>query len=45
MQVQIGNIRTHTNFDVGASVDIKDLGNATGTVVLDLNENAILVLL
>ena len=37
---EIGNIRTHTNFDAGASVDIKDLGNATGTVVLDLNENA-----
>ena len=37
-----GNIRTHTNFDAfGASVDIKDLGNAAGTVaVLDLNENA-----
>ena len=37
---EIGNIRTHTNFDAGASVDIKDLGNATGTIVLDLNENA-----
>ena len=37
---EIPNIRTHTNFDAGASVDIKDLGNATGTVVLDLNENA-----
>ena len=37
---EIGNIRTHTNFDAGASVDIKDLGNATGTVVLDLNENS-----
>ena len=37
---EIGNIRTHTNFDAGASVDIKDLGNTTGTVVLDLNENA-----
>ena len=37
---EIGNIRTHTNFDAGASVDIKDLGTATGTVVLDLNENA-----
>ena len=37
---EIGNIRTHTNFDSGASVDIKDLGSSTGTVVLDLNENA-----
>ena len=37
---EIGNIRTHTNFDAGASVDIKDLGNATGTEVLALNENA-----
>ena len=37
---EISNIRTHTNFDAGASQDIKDLGNATGTVVLDLNENA-----
>ena len=37
---EIGNIRTHTNFDAGASVEIKDLGNATGTIVLDLNENA-----
>ena len=37
---EISNIRTHTNFDSGASVDIKDLGSSTGTVVLDLNENA-----
>ena len=37
---EIGNIRTHTNFDAGASQDIKDLGSSTGTVVLDLNENA-----
>ena len=37
--VEIPNIRTHTNFDGGASQDIKDLGNATGTVVLDLNKN------
>ena len=37
---EIRNIRTHTNFDAGASVDIKDLGNATGTIVLDLNENS-----
>jgi hypothetical protein len=37
---EIPNIRTHTNFDAGASQDIKDLGSSTGTVVLDLNENA-----
>ena len=37
---EISNIRTHTNFDAGASQDIKDLGSSTGTVVLDLNENA-----
>ena len=38
---EIPNIRTHTNFDVGASQDIKDLGTESGgTVLVDLNENA-----